>query len=82
VTLQKLLPASTIAVWRKLRGYPFDGDNKKLREFMENVDVAFEIGHRSKHQILLKFVNTKITGDARSKLVVRDLTHTYELVEF
>jgi hypothetical protein len=43
---------------------------------MENVDVAFELVHPSKHDILL-FVKTKITGDARSKLIVRDLTYVY-----
>jgi hypothetical protein len=30
--------------------------------------------------MLLKFVKTKITGDARSKLIVRDLTNSWELV--
>jgi hypothetical protein len=64
----------------KLITHPFDGDKKKLREFIENVEVAFEHIHPSKHEILLKFVKTKITGDARSKLIVRDLTHTWELV--
>ena len=37
--------------------------------------------HPNKHYILLKFVKTKITGDARSKLMVRDLTHTWALVK-
>jgi len=44
------------------------------------VDIAFELVHPSKHEILLKFVKTKITGDVRSKLIVRDLTHILELV--
>ena len=44
------------------------------------MDVAFELVHPSKHEILLKLVKTKITGDARSKLIVRDLTHIWELV--
>jgi hypothetical protein len=43
--------------------------------------VAFELVHPNKHDILLKFVKTKITGDARSKLIVRDLTHTWTLVK-
>ena len=30
---------------------------------------------------LLKFVKAKITGDARSKLMVRDLTHSWEQVK-
>jgi hypothetical protein len=56
------------------------GYGRKLREFIENVDVAFELVHTSKHEIPLKFVKTNITGDARPKLIVRDLTHTWELV--
>jgi hypothetical protein len=27
----------------KLITYPFDGDKRKLREFIENVDVVFEL---------------------------------------
>jgi hypothetical protein len=52
-----------------------------LWEFIENVDVAFELVHPSKHEVLLKFVKTKITEDARSKLIVTDLTLTWELGE-
>jgi hypothetical protein len=65
----------------KLITHPFDGDKKRLREFLENVDVAFELVSPRKHEILLKFVKTKITGDARSKLIVRELTHTWALVK-
>ena len=57
----------------KLTAHPFNGDKKCLWEFIENVDVAFELVHPNKNDILLKFVKTKITGDARSKLIVRDL---------
>ena len=71
----------SVAEAMKLITHPFDGDKKRLREFIENVDVAFELVHPSKHDILLKFVKTKITGDARSKLIVRDLTHTWALVK-
>ena len=65
----------------KLIAHPFDGDKRKLREFIENVDVVFELVDPSKHDILLKFVKAEITGDARSKLMVRDLTHSWELVK-
>jgi hypothetical protein len=64
----------------KLITHPFDGDKKRSREFVENVDVAFELVNPRKHDILLKFVKTKVTGDARSKLIVRDLMHTWKLV--
>jgi hypothetical protein len=70
-----------VAEAMKLITHPFDGDKRRLREFIENVDVAFEFVNPSKYEILLKFVKTKITGDARSKLLVRDLTHTWELVK-
>jgi hypothetical protein len=43
--------------------------------------VAFELVHLSKHDILLKFVKTKITGDTRWKVIVRDLTDTWALVK-
>jgi len=65
----------------KLIAYPFYGDKRKLREFFENVDVVYELVDPNKHDILLKFVKAKITGDARSKLMVRDLTHSWELVK-
>ena len=65
----------------KLFVHPFDGDKRKLREFIENVDVVFELVESSKHDILLKCVKAKITGDAQSKLMVRDLTHSLESIK-
>jgi len=65
----------------KLITQPFDGDKRKLREFIENVDLVFELVDPGKHDVLLKFVKAKITGDARSNLMVRDLTHSWELVK-
>jgi len=64
----------------KLITHLFDGDKKRLRGFTENVDMAFELVDPDKHDNLLKCVKTKITGDARSKLIVRDLTHAWALV--
>jgi len=43
----------------KLIAQPFDGDKRKLREFIENVDVVFELVDPSKHDVLLKFVKAK-----------------------
>ena len=70
----------SVAEAMMLIAHPFNGNKRKLRELIENVDVAFELVHPSKYEILLKFVKTKITGDASSKLIVRDLTLTWELV--
>ena len=52
----------------KLIVHPFDCDKRQLREFIENVDVVLELVDPSKHDVLLKFVKAKITGDTRSKL--------------
>jgi hypothetical protein len=60
----------------KLISAPFDGDRRKLKGFIDNVSTAFELVRPEQHGLLLKFVKTKITGDARSKLLVRDLPST------
>jgi hypothetical protein len=48
----------------KLITHPFDSNKRKLREFIENVDVVLETVEPSKHDVLLKFVEAKITGAA------------------
>jgi N-glycosylase/DNA lyase len=63
----------------KLINQTFEGDKRKLKEFIENVSTAFELVRPKQHG-LLKFVKTKITGEARSKLIVRDLTSTWREV--
>ena len=45
----------SVAEAMKLISHPFDRDKRRLREFIENVDVAFELVHPNKHEILLKF---------------------------
>ena len=65
----------------KLIPHPIDFDKRKLREFMENADVVFELVDPGKYVVLLKFVKAMITGEARSKLMVRELTHSWELVK-
>lgn len=65
----------------KLIKQPFDGDKRKLKEFIDNVSTAFELVRPKQHDLLLKFVKTKITWEARSKLLVRDLTWTWRNVK-
>jgi hypothetical protein len=64
----------------KLIASPFEGDKKKLKEFIENADVAFELVNPVEHGKLLKFVKAKITGEARAKLMVRDESNSWEQV--
>jgi hypothetical protein len=51
-------PHFSVAEAMKLISHPFDGDKRKWREFIENVDVAFELVHSNNHEILLKFLKT------------------------
>ncbi|XP_049950865.1 uncharacterized protein LOC126458066 [Schistocerca serialis cubense] len=59
----------------------FEGNKKDLREFIENVDAAFELVKPEEHETLLKFVKAKITGEARSRLQVRERTGTWQEVK-
>jgi len=61
----------------KLINQPFNGDKRKLKEFVDKVTTAFELVNPNEYSLLLKFVKTKITGEARSKVLVRDLTSTW-----
>jgi hypothetical protein len=65
----------------KLINMPFAGDRRKLKEFIDNVSTAFEHVSPEQHGLLLKFVKTKITGDARNKLFVRDISSTWREVK-
>jgi hypothetical protein len=51
------------------------------KEFIDNVSTVFELVRLEQHSLLLKFVKTKITGDARCKLLVRDLSSTWQEVK-
>lgn len=59
----------------------FDGNKQELREFIENVDTAHELVKPEEHATLLCFVKAKITGEARSRLQVRENTHTWPEVK-
>ena len=49
----------------KLIPLNFDGDPKQLSAFIEGVEAAIEVVHPAKQKLLLKFVESKITGDAK-----------------
>ena len=55
----------------KLIAEPFSGDKRKLKEFCENVEAAYELIDPNKHDLFYKYVRTRITGEARAKLLVR-----------
>jgi hypothetical protein len=44
----------------KLINQPFDGDKRKLKEFIDNVSTPFELVRLEQHDLLLKFVNINI----------------------
>ncbi|XP_063216520.1 uncharacterized protein LOC134527610 [Bacillus rossius redtenbacheri] len=65
----------------KLINQPFDGTKNKLKEFCDNVDTAFDLVNPERHRVLLKFVKSKIVGDAKAKILVRENTDTWEEVK-
>jgi hypothetical protein len=64
-----LLTYPRISELMKLIKQLFDGAKRKLKELIDNVTTAFELVGPEQHKLLLKFVKTKITGEARSKLL-------------
>jgi hypothetical protein len=55
----------------------FDGNPKQLREFCEEVESARQVVHPTKHPLLLKFIESKITGEAKDRLLARSERHTW-----
>jgi hypothetical protein len=43
----------------QLINQPFDRDKRKLKEFVDNLSMAFELFNPSEQDLLLKFVKTK-----------------------
>ena len=43
----------------KLINQRFDGDKRKLKEFVDNETTAFELVNPNEHDLFLKFVKTK-----------------------
>ena len=60
---------------------PFEGNPVELREFIQNVEFAYEIVDPSQHDLLFKFVCAKIGGEAKTKLLSRTHIYTWEQVK-
>jgi hypothetical protein len=64
----------------KLITVNFDGNPKNLREFCEGVESAKQVVHPTKYPLLLKFVESKITGEAKDKLLARTERNSWEQI--
>jgi hypothetical protein len=64
----------------KLISITFDGNPKQLREFCDGVEAARQVVHPAKQQLLLKFIESKITGEAKDRLLARTERNTWEQV--
>jgi len=58
----------------------FNGNPLELREFIQNVESAYEVAEPIDYNLLLKFVCAKIGGEAKTKLLSRTHLHTWEQV--
>jgi hypothetical protein len=65
----------------KLIPKDFNGNPKSLREFCEGVESARQVVHPSKHPLLLKFIESKITGEAKDRLLARSERNTWGQVK-
>jgi hypothetical protein len=52
-----------------------------LREFCENVEAKKQVVHPTKYPLLLKFIESKITGEAKDRLLARSERNTWEQVK-
>lgn len=59
----------------------FDGNKSELREFIASVETANEVVHPRKRLLFLKFIESKIVGDAKTKLLARSERNTWEQVK-
>jgi hypothetical protein len=55
----------------KLISRTFDGNAKHLREFCEGVEAARQVVHPLQQPLLLKYIESKITGEAKDRLLAR-----------
>jgi DNA-directed RNA polymerase subunit L len=58
----------------------FDGNPKHLRKFCEGVEAARQVVHPLQHPLVLKFIESKITGEAKERLLARTERHTWEQI--
>jgi hypothetical protein len=65
----------------KLIAKSFNGNPKDLHEFCDSVESAIQVVHPTKYPLLLKFVESKITGEAEDRLLARTESNTWEQVK-
>jgi hypothetical protein len=58
----------------------FNGNPKELREFCEGVESARQVVNPTKYPLLLKFIESKITGEAKDRLLARTERNTWEQI--
>jgi hypothetical protein len=59
-----------------------DGNPKELREFCEGDKSARQVVHPTKYPLLFKFVESKITGEAKDRLLARTERSSWEQIRF
>jgi hypothetical protein len=58
----------------------FNGNPLELREFIQNVESAYEVVDPLDYSLLLTFVQAKVGGERKTKLLARTHLHTWEQV--
>jgi DNA-directed RNA polymerase subunit L len=55
--------------------------NGNPKQFCEGVEAARQVVHPSQHPLLLNFIKSKITGEAKDRLLARSERHTWEQIK-
>ena len=73
-------PSRYISVPKAMQLIPkqFTGNTVELREFIQNVEAAYEAVEPSHYSLLFKFVFAKIGGEAKTKLLARTHVNSWE----
>jgi len=59
----------------------FTGNPAELREFIQNVEAAYEVVEPANYSLLLKFVCAKIGGEAKTMLLARKHVNNWKHVK-
>jgi hypothetical protein len=57
----------------------FEGNPKELREFCQGVETAIQVVHPTNHPLL--FIESKITGEAKDRLLARSERDAWDQIK-
>lgn len=75
------VPAYTVGFLTSFVTKTFDGNSAELSEFISNCNMAFNFAHQSQESVLLGYIITRISGNARAQLSSKNVNSWDQLRE-